>query len=126
MSDILKFKSSSIQEAEDYYKTLHTSADQRKRMEGLSKFLSQYLSIPERAIKGFFWRVATTYQMQRHMASSEADNLTPAERLEGLKDILSLLKKELTKILVSPDQEPLLEEAFKNMLKDYTSKYANR
>ena len=126
MGQILKFKNDSITEAEDYYKTLKLSKGQRKKVDDISKFLNQYLHISERAIKGFFWRVVLEYQIERHMLSSEADDLTPEERVQGLKEIFSLLKKELTRVLISKEQEPLLNDSLKKAVDFYKEHFTNR
>jgi len=126
MGQILKFKNDSITEAEEYYKTLKLSKGQRKKVDDISKFLNQYLHISERAIKGFFWRVVVDYQIERHMLSSEAEELTPGERVQGLKEIFSLLKKELTRVLISKEQEPLLDDTLNKAIQFYKEQFANR
>ena len=70
---------------------------------------------------GLFWRVVRKYQMERHMISSDSKNLNPAERVKGLKEILSLLKEEFTRILVKPDQVPKLDAAFTQTINTYSA-----
>ena len=118
MSNI-KFKTNLIKEAEDYYETIHASPEQKDKAKGFSKVISKHLPLTERAVMGFFWRVIREYQMERHMASSEAKNLSKTERIQGLKEILDLLRKALTKILVKEDQVPMLDAAFDEIVKEY-------
>ncbi|MFX1593740.1 MAG: hypothetical protein ACFFCL_13690, partial [Promethearchaeota archaeon] len=77
----IKFKSDLIDKAEEYYKTLHLDPKQKPIVDSIVQILSQQLPIPERALKGFMWRVVTDYQMKRHMAASESEKLDPAERV---------------------------------------------
>ena len=84
--------------------------------------IGEYIHIPERALKGFFWRILKDFQVKRHMVLTESVNLTAAQRFEGLKEILSMLKAALTRILISEDQEPLLDSVFQKILDDYKSK----
>ena len=121
----IKFRISAVQEAEEYYKRLHMTAEQKKQVDSISKVLSHHVSIPERAIKGFFWRVLREYQIRRHMGLDESKNLSIDERIEGLKEIFSLLREDLTRILVDPEQSPLLDKAFEqslNLIKEQLTK----
>ena len=120
------FKPESIKEAEGYYKTLHITAEQQKIINSMIPILNQHFSFPEKAIKGFLWRVLIPYQKKRHMGLDNSANLTPAERIKGLLEILGLLKEELTRVLVKPEQEPLLDEAFSKTMKFYKDNFANR
>ena len=51
---------------------------------------------------------------------------TPAERVKELQVIFSLLKKELTRILIDKEQEPLLDDTFEKVVNFYKEKFANR
>ncbi len=116
MTQDIKFKLNLVQEAEDYYQRLHITPEQKKQVNDISKLLTKYISISEKAIKGFFWRVLRDYQIKRHMGLEESKNLSIDERIEGLKEILSLLRKDLTRVLVDPEQAALLDVAFEKTL----------
>lgn len=122
----IKFKPDLIEKAEEYYKTLHMDPKQRPIVDSFVQILSQHLPIPERALKGFMWRVLTDYQIKRHMAASESEKLDPAERIKGLMEILALFKEALTRVLISQEQEPLLDNAISKVIKIYKEKFANR
>ncbi|MBY8990307.1 MAG: hypothetical protein KGD58_06095 [Candidatus Lokiarchaeota archaeon] len=129
MSNEIKFKPKSIEEAEEDYKKLHLTAEQKKIVVSLAQLINQYLPISERAIKGFIWRVLIAYQVKYHYNLGEEakrEDLSPADRMGGFLEIFGMLKEELTKILISQDQEPILDDTFEKVISFYKTQFANR
>jgi len=56
MVETLIFKLSSIEKAEEEYKTLNITAEQYGRLNSFVKIIAQYIHIPERALRGFIWK----------------------------------------------------------------------
>lgn len=46
-------------------------------------------------------------------------DVTIAERMAAIQEIFTMLKEELTRILISQEQEPILEEAIEKALDFY-------
>lgn len=122
----IQFIHSSIEKAEDYYKTIHIAPEQRTIIDSLIPLLSPHLPISDRAMKGFLWRVLKDYQMKRHMALTESANLSPKERIEGLIEILKMLKEALTRVLINQEQELKLDDAISKVITFYKERFASR
>ena len=74
------------------------------------------------------WRVLKDYQVKYQFdlaEDSKKEDITAAQRLEELSLIFSMLKENLTKILISKEQEPILDEGIKNALNFYKERFAN-
>ena len=100
MSKEIQFKPKSIEEAENDYKKLHLTAEQKQIVTSLAHLLNQYLPIPERAIKGFLWGVLKDYQVKYHYNLGEEEkrmDLSPADRIGGFLEIFGMLKEALTR-----------------------------
>ncbi|MFX0007047.1 MAG: hypothetical protein ACFFA7_05565 [Promethearchaeota archaeon] len=116
------FKSSSIEQAEEYYQTVHINAEQREKITSFAQILSQYLPISERALMGFLWRVLVNIQKKYHIDFAEEGkrkDVSLAERMGAIQEIFTMLKEELTRILISQEQEPILEDAIGKAINFY-------
>ena len=116
------FKSSSIEQAEEFYQTIHLNAKQKERLSSFAQVLNQYLPISERALRGFLLRVLRNIQMKYHIDFAEEGkrvDISLAERMEAIQEIFTMLKEELTRILISQEQEPILEEAIEKAINFY-------
>jgi hypothetical protein len=116
------FKSSSIEQAEEYYQTVHINAEQRKKITSFALILSQYLPILERTLMGFLWRVLLNIQKKYHIDFAEegkSKDVSLDERMGAIQEIFTMLKEELTRILISQEQEPILEDAIGNAINFY-------
>lgn len=116
------FKSTSIKQAEEYYQNIHINAEQRDRINSFAQILGQYLPIPERALMGFLWRVLINIQKKYHIDFAEEGKRTDislAERMGAIQEIFTMLKEELTRVLIKQEQEPILEEAIEKAINFY-------
>ncbi|MFX1373882.1 MAG: hypothetical protein ACFFCE_18700 [Promethearchaeota archaeon] len=123
---VINFKLESMQNSEDYYKKIHMVADQNTVITQMAQFLCQFLPIPERPMKGFIWRALTDWQVKNRKDLSEVLKISPDQRVETVLEIIALLKKHLTRILISQEQEPLLNESCQKAVKFYKTKFAGR
>ena len=126
MRNNLNFKPKSIQEAEDYYKKIHMAPEQKNIVLAMTKLFAQYLPIPERALSGFMWRNIKDWQIQHQKDLSEIVKATPAERINVAQEIFNLFGESLKRILVSEEQEPILNETIVKGMKIYKEQFANR
>ncbi|MFX1382294.1 MAG: hypothetical protein ACFFBP_07585 [Promethearchaeota archaeon] len=122
----LKFEPKSIQEAAEYYKTIHIAPEQKAIVSSLGKMISHALSIEERAIRGFIWRSIKDWQIDHSKDLSSIANMSPENRIQALLQIINVLEKTLMRVLISKEHEPLLEEAMKQVIVAYKQHYANR
>ncbi|MFW9897022.1 MAG: hypothetical protein ACFFDB_15325 [Promethearchaeota archaeon] len=116
------FRSSSIEQIEEYYQYVHINEEQRAKIDSFTQILGQYLPISERALKGFLWRVLINIQKKYHIDFVEEGKRTDvslAERMGAIQEIFTMLKEELTRILISQEQEPILEEAIEKAINFY-------
>ncbi|MFX1374184.1 MAG: hypothetical protein ACFFA0_00080 [Promethearchaeota archaeon] len=120
------FKSTSIKKAEEYYQSIHLNAEQMERVNSFTQILNQYLPISERALKGFLWRVLKNIQMKYKIDFVEEGKRTDVslvERMGAIQEIFTMLKEELTRILITQEQEPILEEAIKKTIDFYKQQF---
>ncbi|MFW9970165.1 MAG: hypothetical protein ACFFDF_08190 [Candidatus Odinarchaeota archaeon] len=116
------FKSSSIEQAEAYYQNIHINPEQKEKINSFAQILSQYLPISERALMGFLWRVLLNIQKKYHIDFAEEGkrrDVSLAERMGAIQEIFTMLKEELTRILISQEQEPLLDKAIGKAINFY-------
>ena len=124
----MEFEAASIMQAEEEYKNLSVSEDQKEKVDAFARVLNQFIPISERALKGFLWRASQEYQVKHHVKLAEGKeqmNPTLVQRLQVVTEMFSILKKDLTRILVSKEQEPLLDEAINKATEYYKGHYAN-
>ena len=127
MYEVLKFRHEAIEEAESYYKTLHLGPGQRGITQGIAKIASKYLPLSEKPLMGITWRVMITWQTKHKIDIKEVgQNYTPQQRIEVVSELLDMAYKELTRILISKEQEPLLKQALNEVLEFYIKNFANR
>ena len=116
------FKSTSIEKIEEYYQSVHINAEQKEKINSFAQILGQYLPIPERALKGFLWRVLINIQKKHHIDFAEEGKRTDislAERMGAIQEIFTMLKEELTRVLINQEQALILDEAIEKALDFY-------
>ncbi len=117
------FRLSEIQQVEEYYRGVRLDSEQNQKIDSIAQFLSQYISISVRALKGFILRVLRNIQIKYQVdfvQERKNTSISLAEKVDAMKEILEMLKEELTKVLISKEQEPALEQAFKKVIDFYT------
>ena len=122
----LKFDQKAIQDADEYYKKIHFKDNQKQIMDLVMSFISQFIPIPERALRGFMWQNLKNWQVENHKDLSYIAEASPNERLQIAIEILESFKVMLTRILIDEEQEPLLNEAIIKATNYYKEKFANR
>ena len=125
MSD-LKFKPKSVEEAEEYYKTLHIASDQKYIIVAIGKLITKYIPLPERSIRGFIWRTIREWQLKYKKDLSELGSMSSADRINAVVQIMEIFETMLKRILINKEQEPVLKEAMQQALAIYKEKFANR
>ncbi|MFX1395659.1 MAG: hypothetical protein ACFFAS_01305 [Promethearchaeota archaeon] len=125
MVEKLKFERSFIEDAEAEYNKLKLAKDQKERISSYVRLISRYIPLPERALKGFMWRVLKEYQIENHQVLAEEATMkgSKAEIINGIERVFSMLKDQLTRTLVSNEQAPLLDKAFNEITEIVLKQY---
>ncbi|MFW9993884.1 MAG: hypothetical protein ACFFD4_17700 [Candidatus Odinarchaeota archaeon] len=115
----IKFDNTAIQEAEDEYKQLNLTAEQKMMVESLVRMLGTRIPMRHLAMKGFAWRTIQKWQMDNHITIAEIPGLPPMKRLAAVKNMVEEGKKTYLRLLRSPEMEHVIIEAFDEAFKQY-------
>lgn len=115
----MEFKESGLTEAADYYKKLHLTSDQRRKVRLVSKLATNYIPISEHAMCGFAFRSLTEYQVDNKIEVSAFESMSPEDTLKMLNDVMNRVKNQLLKILIEKEQAPMLDDAIVKLLDFY-------
>lgn len=115
----MEFKTTGLTEAEEYYKQLHLTSDQRRKVRMVAKLATNYIPISEHAMCGFAFRALTEYQIDNKIELSAFESMSSEETLEMLNDVMHRVKNQLLKILIEKEQEPVLDDAIIKLLDFY-------
>jgi len=115
----MEFKEKSLTEAEDYYKTLHLTSDQRRKVRLVAKLATQYIPMSEHAMCGFAFRSLKEYQVDNKIELSAFETMSDEATLEMLTDTMNRVKIHLLKILIKKEQAPILDDAIVKLLEFY-------
>ena len=121
-----KFKPKSVKEAEEDYNKFHASSDQKNIIVAIGKLISQYIPLPEKAIRGFIWRTIREWQVTYKKDIGELSTMSSDDRVNAVLQIIEIFETTMKRILIDKEQEPALEEAMKKTLDMYNEKFANR
>ena len=122
----MTFKPNSVKEAEEDYTRLHIVPDQKYIVIAIGKLVSNYIPLPERAIRGLIWRTIREWQLVYKKDVSELSNMSSVDRVEAVVQIVKIFETTMKRILIDKEQEPALEEAMKKTLDMYNEKFSNR
>ncbi len=100
------------------YSRANLHEDQRALLEPVGKLFTQHLPMSELAIRGFMGRAVGRWQEDHHRTLSEIHTAPTAEKHKVLDEIMNgYLVDIMTKIVVKPEQVPLLKEAISKVCK---------
>jgi hypothetical protein len=118
--EVIKFHDNALNEAEDYYKELHISRKQRRKIVMVSKLATNYIhGINEYAMCGFAFRAITQYQVDNQIELIAFETMSPEAKMEMLADVMNRVKNTLATIMVDKDKAHILDNAVKELLKFY-------
>ena len=115
----MEFKANGLTEAEDYYKELHLTSDQRRKVRLVSKLATNYIPISEHAMCGFAFRALKEYQVDNKIELSAFESMSAEAKVEMLADVMNRVKNQLLKILIKQEQAPTIDKAIVNLLDFY-------
>lgn len=115
----MEFKTKELTEAEDYYKELHLTSDQRRQVRLVSKVATNYIPISEHAMCGFAFRALKEYQVDNKIEMSAFESMSDDTILEMLSDVMNRVKNQLLKILIQEEQAPVLDDAIVKLIDFY-------
>ncbi len=115
----ITFNEDALTEAENYYKELHLTSKQRRKVRTVSKLATHYISINEHAMCGFAFRALKEYQVDNKIEMSAFETMSNIEKVDMLTDVMGRVKKQLLKVIMKPEQSHIIDDAIKNLIKFY-------
>ncbi|MFX1274842.1 MAG: hypothetical protein ACFFBP_14660 [Promethearchaeota archaeon] len=116
MSELI-FNKKIIKEAENDFKKINLTKIARENLDQTAQIFAQYLPISEMALKGFILYCMQEYQVKNKIDLSSFYDSTPEEKKKIIGSMAELLQARLTKLLIKPEQKPILDNAFNEVIK---------
>ena len=120
------FKKSSIEEAENYFKTIRIEKYQRRIVAAIAPLMCKYIPMSVMAMKGFSWRAISNWQVENKKGINELANDPPAVRMKAVLGIMENLDGELTRILLKQEDSFKIKQATAEAFEFYKNNFANR
>jgi hypothetical protein len=120
------FKKSSIEEAENYFKTIRIEKYQRRIVAAIAPLMCKYIPMSVMAMKGFSWRAISNWQVENKKGINELANDPPAVRMKAVLGIMENLEGELTRILLKQEDSFKIKQATAEAFEFYKTNFANR
>jgi hypothetical protein len=115
----MQFKAKGLTDAEEYYKELHLTSAQRRKVRLVSKLATNYIPMSEHAMCGFAFRALKEYQVDNKIELSAFESMSADEKVTMLTDVMSRVKNQLLKILLKQEQTPTIDKAIVKLLDFY-------
>ncbi|MFX1276354.1 MAG: hypothetical protein ACFFBP_17535 [Promethearchaeota archaeon] len=115
----IEFNKNALDESEKYYKLLHLSSDQRRKIRLVSKLATNFIPISEYAMAGFAYRAIQEYQVDNKIEMIQFETMSASDKLKMFSNLLERIRKMLLKAIVTPDQTDLLDKAVKEAYEFY-------
>ena len=120
------FKKSSIEEAENYFKTIRIEKYQRRIVAAIAALMCKYIPMSVMAMKGFSWRAISNWRVENKKGINELANDPPAVRMKAVLGIMENLEGELTRILLKQEDSFKIKQATAEAFEFYKTNFANR
>jgi len=117
--ELIGFKEETLSDAEDYYKQLHITREQRRKVRLVSKLATSYIPISEHAMCGFTFMAIRDYQVDNKIKMTEFEDLSAEAKLEMFSDLLKRIRERLLHAIVKPEQTSVLDNAIKDVYEFY-------
>ena len=117
--EVISFKEKSLTDAENYYKELHLTGKQRRKVRLVSKLATNYIPISEYAMSGFAYMAIKEYQIDNQIEMAEFENFSAEAKLEMFSDLLKRIRERLLRAIVKPEQTSVLDNAIKEVYNFY-------
>jgi len=115
----MEFKAKGLTDAADYYKELHLSPAQRRKVRLVSKLATNYIPINEHAMCGFAFRALKEYQVDNKIELTAFETMSADAKVEMLTDVMERVKNQLLKIIIEKEQAPTIDKAIVQLLDFY-------
>ena len=115
------------EEDQDPYRKIIADGVQRKIIDDFATIISENISLKQRIIKGYLWRVLRKWQETHEMTIQDTEQgigSTPEERIKQAAEILDLCYKEMKG--TATDEVEELRTGIDKALQHYINNYANR
>ena len=106
----IEFNQKLINESERDYSQLKLAPNQRALIEQAAKLYTQYFNISEMAMRGFIARAIKQWQIDNKKVLDDIYSSSGEEQVKMTRELANVLKTVLVKIIIKPEQVPLLEQ----------------
>lgn len=117
--ELIGFNEKSLNEAENYYKELHLTSKQRRKVRLVSKLATNYIPISEHAMCGFAFMAISDYQVDNKIEMTEYEDMSADAKLEMFSDLLKRIRERLLRAIVKTEQTSVLDNAIKDVYDFY-------
>ena len=111
----LKFDQKKVLEAEQDYKNVHITPIQRAFVEIIAKTFSEYLHLPEMALKGFINFSIRDFQVNNKRDLAQYQEWSTEDKKNTNLQMNEIFEGYLSRILVDDSQKPQLREIMKQV-----------
>ncbi len=121
MTYAINFNKTDLKNIEYDYIKVKLNPDNIKWIQGISKEISNYISIPPLALKGIICHSLGKWQEKNNKTISEIANTSLNEKIIATKEIFASCNKTSKKVLKTPkdESELLLDIAFERGFKNF-------
>jgi len=121
MTYAINFNKTDLKNIEYDYIKVKLNPDNIKWIQGISKEISNYISIPPLALKGIICHSLGKWQEKNNKTISEIANTSLNEKIIATKEIFASCNKTSKKVLKAPkdESELLLDIAFERGFKNF-------
>lgn len=122
----INFNESDLLKAENEFSLVKYLPEQRPIMNAVRDLLCNFIPISPLAMGGFIQKAFQKWQLNHKMDISSVATMDPEDKILVVSQLVQYLKLSLSRIMLHPEQKPILDEALSNALKFYKDNFAYR
>lgn len=115
----LEFDQEAVSKAEKEFEKIQLDPAQQEMVDSITKITSEFISLPETAVKSFTWKVMNNWQKMRRITIAELENRPLRDRNDAAKEIIKQAKKFYLELLSEStlEQREILAKKFDTLIK---------
>ncbi|TFG10871.1 hypothetical protein EU534_00445 [Candidatus Heimdallarchaeota archaeon] len=115
----LEFDQEAVSKAEKEFEKIQLDPAQQEMVDSITKITSEFISLPETAVKSFTWKVMNNWQKMRRITIAELENRPLRDRNDAAKEIIKQAKKFYLELLSEStlEQREILAKNFDTFIK---------
>ncbi len=120
------FKQKSVDDTINEYEKLQLAPGQRQIVTGISKVMTQFITMSPIAMNGFIWKAIKEWQIENQKTIDSLETATPEVRVREVGILFDKLGATLKRILKNSKDAQIIDEAITKGFDFYKSNFANR